>query len=322
MATTVCGAVDAPSPPLPGWANADRRDDTTTGARRPSPDGLAAGEGRGQHTTRIGLRDVVLEYRAPGQVPVRALDNVEFDVPDGQFVSILGPSGCGKSTILKLVSGLLIPTSGDVLLDGEPIRGVPPSVGFMFQGDALLPWATVLDNVALALELRGLGKRERRERARELTGLVGLGGFEDAYPSTLSGGMRKRVSLARVLAYDPAVYLMDEPFGALDAQTKVQLGAELLRLWGGVRKTVLFVTHDIEEAIALSDRVLVMTRRPGRIKADFTIDLPRPRDFYEVRFTPAFQDLHCDVWKELSAEVAPALSEMASVPASGSVTGR
>ena len=283
---------------------------------QPSPNGVVGDASRGHQTDRIALRDVVLEYRAPGQVPVRALDQVGFDVPDGQFVSILGPSGCGKSTILKLVSGLLTPTGGDVRLDGEPIRGVPPNVGFMFQSDALLPWATVLDNVALALELRGLGKRERRERARELTGLVGLGGFEDAYPSTLSGGMRKRVSLARVLAYDPAVYLMDEPFGALDAQTKVQMGAELLRLWGGVRKTVLFVTHDIEEAIALSDRVLVMTRRPGRIKADFMIDLPRPRDFYEIRFTPAFQDLHCDVWKELSAEVSPA------VAAPGGAAGR
>ena len=316
MATTVPGTTEALSPLLWERAHADRRGRESAVGDQRSPNG-AVTDGGSRLVRRIALRDVVLEYRAPGQVPVRALDQVGFDVPDGQFLSILGPSGCGKSTILKLVSGLLMPTDGDVLLDGEPIRGVPPSVGFMFQSDALLPWATVLDNVALALELRGLGKRERRERARELTGLVGLGGFEDAYPSTLSGGMRKRVSLARVLAYDPAVYLMDEPFGALDAQTKVQLGAELSRLWGGVRKTVLFVTHDIEEAIALSDRVLVMTRRPGRIKADFTIDLPRPRDFYEVRFTPAFQDLHCDIWKELSAEVASA-----TAPAPGAAVQR
>ena len=306
MATTMRGAAEASAPLVPEWATADKRAGVAAGMGQQRPNGTQSDDGGDRRARRIALSDVVLEYRAPGQVPVRALDRVGFDVPDGQFVSILGPSGCGKSTILKLVSGLLMPTSGDVCLDGEPIRGVPPSVGFMFQSDALLPWATVLDNVALALELRGLGTRERRERARELTGLVGLGGFEDAYPSTLSGGMRKRVSLARVLAYDPAVYLMDEPFGALDAQTKVQLGAELSRLWGGVRKTVLFVTHDIEEAVALSDRVLVMTRRPGRIKADFTIDLPRPRDFYEIRFTPAFQNLHCDIWKELSAEVAPA----------------
>ena len=314
---TVRGAQEAPAPLLEGGANADNRGRDATSRGHPGPDGRERYGRQDHQANRIALSDVVLEYRAPGQVPVRALDRVGFEVPDGQFVSILGPSGCGKSTILKLVSGLLMPTSGDVRLDGEAIRGVPPSVGFMFQSDALLPWATVLDNVALALELRGLGKRERRERARELTGLVGLGGFEDAYPSTLSGGMRKRVSLARVLAYDPAVYLMDEPFGALDAQTKVQLGAELLRLWGGVRKTVLFVTHDIEEAIALSDRVLVMTRRPGRIKADVMIDLPRPRDFYEIRFTPAFQDLHCDIWKELSAEVAGAVTPAASGAAVG-----
>jgi len=314
VATTVRGAAEAPSHPLRERAKADRRDGEAIARERHSTDWVASHDDLGHRARRIGLSDVVLEYRAPGQVPIRALENVAFDVPDGQFVAILGPSGCGKSTILKLVSGLLMPTSGDVRLDDAPIRGVPPSVGFMFQADALLPWATVLDNVALALELRGLGKQERRVRARELTGLVGLGGFEDAYPSTLSGGMRKRVSLARVLAYDPAVYLMDEPFGALDAQTKVQLGAELLRLWGGVRKTVLFVTHDIEEAIALSDRVLVMTRRPGRIKADFTIDLPRPRDFYEIRFTPAFQDLHCDIWKELSAEVTTASN---AAPATG-----
>ena len=316
MAATVPGTTEALSRLLRERADGDRQGRASAISDQRSPNGPVT-DGGSRLVQRIVLRDVVLEYRAPGQVPVRALDHVGFDVPDGQFVSILGPSGCGKSTILKLVSGLLMPTNGDVLLDGEPIRGVPPSVGFMFQSDALLPWATVLDNVALALELRGLGKRERRERARELTELVGLGGFEDAYPSTLSGGMRKRVSLARVLAYDPAVYLMDEPFGALDAQTKVQLGAELSRLWGGVRKTVLFVTHDIEEAVALSDRVLVMTRRPGRIKADFTIDLPRPRDFYEVRFTPAFQDLHCEIWKELSAEVASA-----TVPGPGAAAER
>jgi NitT/TauT family transport system ATP-binding protein len=312
VATTVPGATHASAPPR---AHADG--DAARLARQRLHEPAGPGHARAAAPTRIALRDVTLEYRAPGQVPVRALDRVGFEVADGQFVSILGPSGCGKSTILKLVSGLLFPTAGDVLLDGEPIRAVPPSVGFMFQSDALLPWATVLDNVALALELRGLGTRERRERARELTERVGLGGFEDAYPSTLSGGMRKRVSLARVLAYDPDVYLMDEPFGALDAQTKVQMGAELLRLWSGVRKTVLFVTHDIEEAIALSDRVLVMTRRPGRIKADVAIDLPRPRDFYEVRFTPAFQDLHCDIWKQLSAEVAgPAIGRSAA-PAAG-----
>jgi NitT/TauT family transport system ATP-binding protein len=175
----------------------------------------------------------------------------------------------------------------------------------MFQHDALLPWATALENVALALELRHVPRQERESRARQLLATVGLAGFERAYPATLSGGMRKRVALARVLAYDPSVYLMDEPFGALDAQTKVQLGAELLRIWDDLDRTVLFVTHDIEEAIGLSDRVLVMSRRPGHIKSEYRIDLPRPRDFYEVRFSTRFQELHRAIWHDLAAEAQP-----------------
>jgi NitT/TauT family transport system ATP-binding protein len=219
---------------------------------------------------QIVLSNVTLDYPAPTGGSVRALERVSLLVQSGELVSLVGPSGCGKSTILKLVSGLLAPTSGNVLLDGLPVRGVPAGVGFMFQSDALLPWATAIENVAVALELRGLPRRAREQRARELIGMVGLEGFEQAYPATLSGGMRKRVALARVLAYDPAV----------------------------------FVTHDIEEAIALSDRVLVMTRRPGRIKSEYRIDLPRPRDFYEVRFTPEFRELHQAIWRDLAAEVA------------------
>ena len=255
--------------------------------------------------SQIVLSNVTLDYPTPDGVAVRALDRVSLLVQGGEFVSLVGPSGCGKSTILKLVSGLLAPTSGNVMLDGQPVSGVPAGVGFMFQHDALLPWATALENVAVALELRGMPKPAREQRAAELLTLVGLAGFERAYPSTLSGGMRKRVALARVLAYDPAVYLMDEPFGALDAQTKVQMGGELLRIWDGLDRTIVFVTHDIEEAIALSDRVLVMTRRPGRIKSEYRIDLPRPRDFYEIRFTPAFRELHQAIWRDLAAEVAP-----------------
>ena len=255
--------------------------------------------------SQIVLSNVTLDYPSPTGNAVRALERVSLLVQSGEFVSLVGPSGCGKSTILKLVSGLLAPTSGNVLLDGQPVSGVPAGVGFMFQSDALLPWATAIENVAVALELRGLPRPAREQRARELVRMVGLEGFEHAYPATLSGGMRKRVALARVLAYDPAVYLMDEPFGALDAQTKVQMGGELLRIWDGLDRTIVFVTHDIEEAIALSDRVLVMTRRPGRIKSEYRIDLPRPRDFYEVRFTPEFRKLHQAIWRDLAAEVAP-----------------
>jgi NitT/TauT family transport system ATP-binding protein len=255
--------------------------------------------------SQIVLSNVTLDYPAPDGGSVRALDRVSMLVQSGQFVSLVGPSGCGKSTILKLVSGLLTPTSGSVLLGGQPVSGVPAGVGFMFQSDALLPWATAIENVAVALELRGLPRPAREQRAHELISLVGLEGFEQAYPATLSGGMRKRVALARVLAYDPAVYLMDEPFGALDAQTKVQMGGELLRIWDGLDRTIVFVTHDIEEAIGLSDRVLVMTRRPGRIKSEYRIGLPRPRDFYEVRFTPEFREQHQAIWRDLAAEVAP-----------------
>jgi NitT/TauT family transport system ATP-binding protein len=255
--------------------------------------------------SQIVLSHVTLDYRAQDGGAVRALDRLSMLVKDGEFVSLVGPSGCGKSTVLKLVSGLLPPTDGGISIDGRPVAGIPPGIGFMFQQDALLPWATTLENVAVALELRGVARSERERRARELLTTVGLEGFEQAYPSTLSGGMRKRVALARVLAYDPGLYLMDEPFGALDAQTKVQLGAELLRIWDGLDRTIVFVTHDIEEAIALSDRVLVMTRRPGRIKAEYRIDLPRPRDFYEIRFTSEFRALHEAIWRDLAAEVAP-----------------
>ncbi|MGE3271282.1 MAG: ABC transporter ATP-binding protein [Chloroflexota bacterium] len=255
--------------------------------------------------SQIVLAQVTLDYPAQGGGSVRALEQTSLLVRDGEFVSLVGPSGCGKSTILKLAAGLISPTAGSVLLDGRPVEGVPPGVGFMFQSDALLPWATAMENVEVALELRGQAPRERRQQANELMELVGLTGFEHAYPATLSGGMRKRVALARVLAYDPSVYLMDEPFGALDAQTKVTMGAELLRIWSALSRTVIFVTHDIEEAIALSDRVLVMSRRPGRIKSEYRIDLPRPRDFYEVRFSNRFQELHRAIWSDLAAEVAP-----------------
>jgi NitT/TauT family transport system ATP-binding protein len=255
---------------------------------------------------QIRLANVTLDFPAPpGGSPVRALERVSLSVRDGEFLSLVGPSGCGKSTVLRLIAGLLTPTSGQVQLDGAPVMDVPPGVGFMFQHDALLPWATARENVEVALELKRVPRADRRPRAAQLLQIVGLAGFEDAYPATLSGGMRKRVALARVLAYDPSVYLMDEPFGALDAQTKVQLGAELLRIWDDLDRTVLFVTHDIEEAISLSDRVLVMSRRPGHIKSEYRIDLPRPRDFYEVRFSARFQELHRAIWHDLSSEAGP-----------------
>jgi NitT/TauT family transport system ATP-binding protein len=250
---------------------------------------------------KVALEGVSLRFgsRDQGHLAVR---DVELRLADGEFLSIVGPSGCGKSTLLKMVAGLLRPSSGRVLLDGQPVDGVPTHVGLVFQNDALLPWRTVADNVRFPLSLKGGGKREQQARVDELLGMVGLSEFADFFPRQLSGGMRKRVALARTLAHDPEVLLMDEPFGPLDAQTRIRLGGEFLDLWESVGKSVMFVTHDVEEAIALSDRVVVMSAAPGHIKADFRIDLPRPRDFYEIRFDERFKELHREIWHELAAE--------------------
>ncbi|QDR81749.1 ABC transporter ATP-binding protein [Sporomusa termitida] len=231
-----------------------------------------------------------------------AIDNISLTVQDGEFVSIVGPSGCGKSTLLKAVSGLLKAESGEILLDGRDVQGVPDSVGFVFQNDALLPWKTVVDNVRLPLEVKGLNIKEQTAQAVSLLDSVGLKNFEQYYPQQLSGGMRKRVALARSFAYDPDLYLMDEPFGPLDAQTRVKIGSAFLKMWEKVGKSVLFVTHDIEEAIVLSDRVIVMSKRPGRIKAEFTIDIERPRPYYDARFDARFKELQKEIWDQIATE--------------------
>jgi NitT/TauT family transport system ATP-binding protein len=234
-------------------------------------------------------------------VPV--LSNVSLEVAAGEFLAIVGPSGCGKSTLLNIVSGLFMPASGRAAIDGEVVRAINPRIGYMFARDALLPWRTTLANVALGPELRGAPPAARDAHARELLRLVGLEGFERSYPSQLSQGMRQRVSLARTLAADPDILLMDEPFGALDAQTKLVLEDEFLRIWERDRKTVVFVTHDLFEAIAMADRVIVFSARPGRIKASVAIDLPRPRSVTGGRFDARFQDLYERLWDELKYEV-------------------
>ena len=231
---------------------------------------------------------------------VHALEKVSIQIAEADFVCLVGPSGCGKSTILKVVAGLIAASAGSVLVGDEPVRGVPDGVGMVFQNDALLPWKTVRDNVRLPLALRGLTNREQDAEIARLLELVQLTGFEDFYPRALSGGMRKRVALARTLAYDPRLFLMDEPFGPLDAQTRILIGREFLAIWERLGKSVLFVTHDVEEAIALADRVLVMSPRPGRIVAEFPIDLPRPRDYEEIRFEPQFRDLQRAIWHALT----------------------
>ncbi|WP_311970621.1 ABC transporter ATP-binding protein [Pseudomonas baltica] len=233
---------------------------------------------------------------------VAVLDDFNLQVREGEFLSILGPSGCGKSTFLNILAGLTRKTGGQLDIDGQPLQGINRSQGVVFQGYALLPWRNVLDNIAVGLEIRGVGKRERLERAREYLSLVGLDGFAARYPHELSGGMRQRVAIARSLAYQPDVLLMDEPFAALDAQTRENLQDELLRIWESYKKTIVFITHSLDEAIFLSDRVAVMTQRPGRIKEIFDIDLPRPRA-PGLRNTHAFVELRQRAWEALRDEV-------------------
>jgi NitT/TauT family transport system ATP-binding protein len=232
-----------------------------------------------------------------------ALGGVDFEIAPERFVALVGPSGCGKSTTLALAAGLDRPSSGTVSVRGKPVDGITGGIGFLFQRDALLPWKTVRDNVLLPLQLRGIGAAEARGRAAEWIGRVGLRGFEASFPHQLSGGMRKRASLAQTLVYDPEILLMDEPFSALDVQTRNLMEAELLGLWQGSGKTVVFVTHDLEEAIALADEVLVMTAGPGRVKVRYDVPLPRPRDIEHVRFDPRFTELYSKMWNDLRDEV-------------------
>jgi NitT/TauT family transport system ATP-binding protein len=252
-------------------------------------------------TAKLIIKDMCVRYSTKDHDTV-AVEGLNLTVKDGEFVALVGPSGCGKSTLLKAVCGLLRPEKGEIILDGRPVNGVPDKVGFVFQHDALLPWKTVLDNVKLALEAKGLKKNEQTAQARHFVELVGLKGFEKYFPKQLSGGMRKRVTLARAFAYDPDLYLMDEPFGPLDAQTRVMIGDAFLKMWEKVGKSVLFVTHDIEEAIVLSDRVLVMSKRPGRVKAEFEVKLGRPRPYYESRFDARFKELQKKIWGYISEE--------------------
>ena len=247
----------------------------------------------------VELRNVAMDYGGS----VLALEHIDLTLAEGEFVSIVGPSGCGKSTLLKLISGLEPAGAGEVLVRGRPVVETPAGIGFMFQRDALLPWANVRENIAVGLDCAGIAQGPAREkRLDELLALIGLTAFADAYPRTLSGGMRQRVALGRILAYAPDIYLMDEPFGALDAQTKLLLGQELLGIWSRFRKAILFVTHDIEEAVSLSDRVVVMTGRPGTIKSQYSIDLPRPRDSRQVRKLPAFHAYVDAIWCDIMDE--------------------
>ena len=226
---------------------------------------------------QIRIRNAGKVFRAHGK-EIEALRDITVDIPNGQFACLLGPSGCGKSTLLNAVAGFSLPTSGSVEVDGRPVEGPGPDRGMVFQEYALFPWMTVEQNVAFGLEIRKRPAAEIREKVSSLLAMLNLSEFRDRYPKDLSGGMRQRVAIARVLALDSRILLMDEPFGALDALTRHNLQDELLRIWEAFRKTVLFVTHSIEESIFLADRILVMTYRPGTIKRDIAVTLPRPRD--------------------------------------------
>jgi len=240
------------------------------------------------HSARdvIAVRTLSLAYGS-GVNAVLALKNIDFSIGDGEFVSVVGPSGCGKSTLLKILAGLLPPTSGEAFLKGTPIRGARRDIGVVFQTPVLFPWRSVLQNVMLPSDVQRLDKTEMRARAMDLVNLVGLNGFENRYPRELSGGMQQRVGIIRALIHDPAILLMDEPFGALDAMTRESMNVELQRIWMERRKTVLFITHSTAEAVFLADRVIVMTARPGEIADEFAVDLPRPRNL-DVMNTETF----------------------------------
>jgi NitT/TauT family transport system ATP-binding protein len=247
---------------------------------------------------RILLDNVSVSYKTPrGRLQV--VDRVSLAVDKAEFVVLVGPSGSGKSTILRAIAGLNAVESGSITVDGKTVDGPPEHIGFMFQKDTLLPWQTVRENVEVGLALAGVPSTQWTQRIADLLTLLRLSEFRDAYPAQLSGGMRHRVSLGRMLAYRPAVMLMDEPFGALDFQTKAVMGRELLRIWEAERRSILFVTHDIEEAVALADRVLVFSPRPARIVAEYRIDLPRPRNLRALRGSPEFSAYTRAIWEAL-----------------------
>jgi NitT/TauT family transport system ATP-binding protein len=250
----------------------------------------------------IEYRDVTRRFLSRAGA-VTACEHVDLTVRRGEFLAIVGPSGCGKSTLLNMAAGLLRPSAGAVFYRGVPVPDPNTDVGYLTQRDTLLPWRTTEDNVALALELRSVPRTERMRRAHDWLARVGLSGFARSYPAQLSGGMRRRACLARTLAYEPETILMDEPFGALDAQLRLVMHDELLKLWAATGKTIVFVTHDLSEAITLADRVAVFSPRPGRIRAIEPVDLPRPRDVFRIRFDPAFGALHDRLWSYLESSV-------------------
>ena len=263
-------------------------------------------------SARIEISHLTKRFVTPTGEPFTAIRDVSLTIEPGQFCAIVGPTGCGKSTTLAQVSGLARPSGGTVKVGGRDVDGITPGVSFMFQADALFPWKTVLGNVMIGPVLNGMRKKEAVALARDWLRRVGLAGFENRHPHQLSGGMRKRVAMAAALINSPQILLMDEPFGALDVQTKAIMQTELLGLWEQLRPSVLFITHDLDEAVALADKVLVMTSSPGSIKETFEIDLPRPRgSVQELRHEPRFLELQGRIWSSLKDEVERAYARTA-----------
>ena len=252
---------------------------------------------------RIRVSNLDKRFRTAGD-DVVAVDDVSFDVRQGEFVALLGPSGCGKSTILNMVAGLLDATDGEMAIDADPVvtGKVNRKVGYVFQRDTVFPWRTVEGNIGYGLEIAGVPKEERRRRVERAIEVAGLAGFGSSFPRTLSGGMRQRVALMRTLILEPDILLMDEPFGALDTHTKLEMHKTLLEIWERERQTVLFVTHDLGEALTLSSRIILLSARPGRLKEDFEVPFPRPRDAVSLRETAEFGQLYSHIWHSLGEE--------------------
>ncbi|TJX13740.1 ABC transporter ATP-binding protein [Tissierella creatinini] len=260
---------------------------------------------------QIKLRalDISHYYESKDGKLVHALNNINLSVKEGEFLAIVGSSGCGKSTLLHIMSGIINPTKGQVLVSGEPLSFTKHRIGYISQSDTLIPWRKIIDNVAVGLEVRGIQKKERHRIARELMETSGLSGFEDKYPYELSGGMRKRAIIIRALATNPEIIFMDEPFGPLDVFTKELLQDEILKIWEERKNTIVYITHDIAEAITLADRIILMSYRPSNIKAEYEVNLPRPRDIKEDKHSKDFVELEKCIWEEIKNEVTKAREE-------------
>jgi len=266
-------------------------------------EGTAAPPTRSSNFKRIDVRGISKSFQLSGTA-IEAVRNVSFCVRRGEFVALLGPSGSGKSTILNMIATLIKPSGGQICIDGAPVIAgrATPGVGYVFQRDTLFPWRTVAENIGYGLQLAGVPDTQRRERIETCVAQAGLKGFEDAYPSALSGGMRQRAALMRTLVVEPQILLMDEPFGALDTHTKIDMHQVLLRIWEREQQTVLFVTHDLGEALTLADRIILFSARPGQIKDMFEVDFARPRDAVKVRETPRYAELFQHIWHSLGEE--------------------